>query len=106
VTSEPNAALIDAAVLVFGLLAIRHLLLARLGRRRWAHWIARWLRRGAIVGIIVPSLRLMTLAVHADEGVAVLWGAALAILVLGGLVIFFDAMLALHWMPSPRLQAD
>lgn len=94
-THEPNAALADAALLVAGLLIVRHLLLAAFGRTRWAGWTARWLRRLTVVAILVPALRLASLAVGDDGHRALLVTAALAIVAGGALLLILD-----HWLAA------
>ncbi len=89
-THEPNAALIDAAALVAGLLLARYALLITLGRFAWAMWIARWLRRGVVVAILIPALRLASLALGAGERQALLVIAAIGIAAAGVLVLLLD----------------
>ena len=97
---EPNAALADAAALVAGLLVARYALLILLGRHRWAAWLARWLRRGVIAALLVPVLRLASLAAGGGERQALLVVAALGIVVAGVLVLLIDGVLTARPRPA------
>ena len=97
---EPNAALGDAALLVTGLLIARQTLLIGFGRARWAAWLARWLRRLAVVATLVPALRLISLAIGEAQHETLLARAALAILAGGALLLALDHWLANRWRPA------
>ncbi len=93
-TPEPNAALIDAGALVTALFAARLALLWRSGGTGWRGWAARWLRRGVWVALLVPALRLATLAMAGGERAPVMVAAMTALLAAGALLALVEAMLA------------
>lgn len=91
---EPNAALIDAGVLVTALFVARLLLLRWRGGLGWRGWAARWLRRGMWAALLVPALRLVTLAAAGGERVPLMLAATVALLAAGALLALVDTMLA------------
>lgn len=93
-TPEPNAALIDAGALVTALFAARLAVLWRSGGDGWRGWVARWLRRGMWAALLVPALRLATLAVAGGERMPLLVAAMVALLAAGALLALVDVMLA------------
>lgn len=93
-TPEPNAALIDAGALVTALFAARLALLWLSGGDGWRGWVARWLRRGMWAALLVPALRLATLAVAGGARAPLLVAAMIALLAAGALLALVDAMLA------------
>ncbi|WP_084583730.1 hypothetical protein [Sphingomonas azotifigens] len=100
-TPEPNAALIDAGALVTALFAARLALLWWRGGTGWRGWAARWLRRGVGAALLVPALRLATLAAAGGERVPVMIAAIVALLAAGALLALVDAMLV-AWIADER----
>ncbi|NLS25295.1 hypothetical protein S2M10_02580 [Sphingomonas sp. S2M10] len=98
---EPNAALIDAGMLVTVLFAARLVLLAWGGHAGWRGWAARWLRRGAAAGLLVPVLRLGTLAAAGGARTPLLIAALTALLAAGALLALIDAAVV-EWCATPR----
>jgi hypothetical protein len=91
---EPNAALVDAGALVAALFAARLLLLWWRGGAGWCGWAARWLRRGMWVALLVPVLRLATLAGAGGDRVPLMLAAMVALLAAGALLTLVDVALA------------
>ncbi|OAN65430.1 hypothetical protein [Sphingomonas sp. TDK1] len=100
-TPEPNAALIDAGALVAALFAVRLALLWRSDGTGWRGWAARWLRRGIWAALLVPALRLGTLAGAGGERAPLMIAAMIALLATGALLALVDTMLA-EALATPR----
>ncbi len=90
----PVAALGDTLTLTLALLAIRYLLLWRLGALPRARWAADWVRRIAAVVVILPAIRLFSLTGYRPDAAMELWGVGLMILGAGGLAMMADIRVA------------
>jgi hypothetical protein len=90
--TEPIAVLGDTLMLVAALLAARWAIVAAKGQSGWAGWVAIWLRRIAIVSILLLSLRLVTIAANRPEIAGPVSG-FIAMILLGGVA----ALVVDHW---------
>ncbi|MFZ5748065.1 MAG: hypothetical protein ACOY45_10490 [Pseudomonadota bacterium] len=97
-TPEPIAALGDTLTLTLALLLLRQLLLAvpvRAGRwHRIARFGAVWARRLVIVALLLPVLRLVSIAVARPDIAAPVAGLALLIVAAGGMLLVADDWIA------------
>lgn len=89
--SGPVIALGDTLSFTVALLAARYLLLWRFGGMPRALWAARWVRRIAMVVVLLPVLRLFTLTAYRPEVAGQLWGVGLMMIGAGGIVLMADS---------------
>lgn len=98
---QPIAVLGDTVMLAAMLLGCRYLILGLFGASGWAGWTALWLRRVALVSVLLLGLRLFTIAANRPDIAGIVSAIAVAILVAGGLLLVAD-----HWivrvLPSIR----
>lgn len=86
----PVAALGDTLTLTLVLLAVRYLLLWRLGALPSVRGAAKWVGRIAAVTVILPALRLISLTAQRPDVALQLWGFGLAIFAVGALALAAD----------------
>ncbi|MCW3836619.1 hypothetical protein ACFQ1E_09645 [Sphingomonas canadensis] len=98
----PVAVLGDTLTFTVALFAARYLLLWRLGHMPRARWAARWVRRIAVVVILLPVLRLFSLTGMRPEAAGQLWGLGLMLLGAGGLALVADAWIEQQLLARPR----
>ncbi|NML06992.1 hypothetical protein [Sphingomonas sp. G-3-2-10] len=91
--TEPIAVLGDTLMLVAALLAARWAIVAAKGAEGWSGWVAIWLRRVAVVSILLLALRLVTIAANRPEIAAPVSG-FIAMILFGGIA----ALVADHWI--------
>lgn len=91
--TEPIAVLGDTLMLVAALLAARWAIVAAKGSAGWAGWVAVWLRRIAVVSILLLTLRLVTIAANRPEIAGPVSG-FIAMILLGSIFM----MVADHWI--------
>lgn len=91
--TEPIAVLGDTLMLVASLLGGRWAIVAAKGEAGWPGWIAIWLRRIAIVSILLLALRLVTIAANRPEIAGPVSG-FVAMILLGCIA----ALVADHWI--------
>jgi hypothetical protein len=101
VSPEPNAALIDAGALVGALFAARIAVLWLAPPGVVTRWAARWLRRGVMAALLVPALRLLTLAIGGGDRVPLLVAACVAILASGVALALLDEGMT-DWLAARR----
>jgi hypothetical protein len=83
----------DTVMLAAILLGGRYLILSALGASGWAGWTARWLRRLALVSVLLLGLRLFTIAAYRPDIAGIVSAIAAAILLAGVLLMVAD-----HWI--------
>jgi hypothetical protein len=89
---QPIVAFGDSVMLVTALFAARYLVVAVCGDARRARVLARWMRRVAMVAMILLVLRLVSIAVARPEIAApVLW-VTLSIVAAGGAILMADTI--------------
>ncbi|WP_448662189.1 hypothetical protein ACG3SL_16155 [Sphingomonas sp. CJ20] len=93
IPANAAGALVDAGVLATALFVARAAALWLGGGRGFGGWAARWLRRGVVVALLVPALRLGTLAAQGNA-LPPLLGSAALLLALGLLLAMLDRALA------------
>ena len=92
-TSMTSGKTFHTVAIVTALFAGRYLLVALRGEARWAVVAARWMRRVAIVAVILLLLRLASIGVMRPEiGGPIAW-LVLAILAAGAAILMIDHIL-------------
>jgi hypothetical protein len=98
---QPIAVLGDTVMFTALVLGLRYLILATLGAAGRAGWAARWLRRIALVAVLLLGLRLASIATMRPDIAGVVWSIAAAVLLAGAALMVAD-----HWIvrliPAPR----
>ena len=90
---QPIAVFGDTVTIVAALMAGRYLLVMLRGETRWARIAARWMRRVAIVAVILLLLRLASIGVMRPEiGGPIAW-LILAIAAAGAAILMIDHIL-------------
>jgi len=87
---QPIAVFGDTVTIVVALLAARGLVAAGWGEARWARVAAAWMRRVAVVAMILLVLRLISIAVARPEIAAPILWLTVAILAAGAAVLMVD----------------
>jgi hypothetical protein len=90
---QPIAVFGDTVMIVTALMAGRYLLVAVRGEARWAGVAARWMRRIAIVAVILLLLRLASIGVMRPEIAGPIAWLSLAILAAGAAILMVDHIL-------------
>lgn len=90
---QPIAVFGDTVTIVTALMAGRYLLVALRGETRWARIAAGWMRRIAIVAVILLLLRLASIAVMRPEIASPIAWLSLAILAAGAAILMVDHIL-------------
>lgn len=90
---QPIAVFGDTVMIVTALMAGRYLLVAVRGEARWARIASVWMRRIAIVAVILLLLRLASIAVMRPEIAAPIAWLSLAILAAGAAILMVDHIL-------------
>lgn len=99
---QPIAVFGDTVMIVAALFAGRYLIVALRGETRWGKIAASWMRRIAVVAVILLVLRLISIAVIRPEiAVPVLW-VALAILAAGAAILIIDRIVMDALWPMVR----
>ena len=91
---QPIAVFGDTLSVVIALLALRYLLLAWRGDRNWARITATWLRRFAIVAVLLFVLRLASIAVERPEVAKPVTAMIIAFLSGGAALLMLDRIVA------------
>lgn len=92
-TPQPIAVFGDTVMVVTALMAGRYLLIGLRSETRWAQIAARWMRRIAIVAVILLVLRLASIAVARPEIASPIAWVCLAIVAAGTAILMIDHIL-------------
>ena len=90
---QPIAVFGDTVMIVTALMAGRYLLVALRGETRWGRIAASWMRRIAIVAVILLLLRLASIGVMRPEIATPIAWLTLAILAAGAAILMVDHIL-------------
>ena len=92
--SQPIAVFGDTLTITVALLVLRYVLLATQGDRGWARFAATWLRRIAIVAVLLFVLRLASIAVERPEVAKPVTALIIAFLSGGAAILMLDRIIA------------
>lgn len=87
---QPIAVFGDTVMIVTALMASRYLIVLLRGERRWAQFAVRWMRRIAVVAVILLVLRLISIALMRPEICAPILWVTLAIVAAGAAILMID----------------
>jgi len=90
VTPQPIAVFGDTVMIVIALMAARYLIVLLRGERRWAQFAVRWMRRIAVVAVVLLVLRLASIAVMRPEIAGPVGWVTLAIVAAGAAILMID----------------
>ena len=99
---QPIAVFGDTVMIVSALMAGRYLLMAVRSETKWASIASTWMRRVAIVAVILLLLRLASIAVMRPEIAAPIAWLSLAILAAGAAILMADHILMAAIRPWAR----